>query len=311
MSQFNAAWILADDLASYGPLCAAARKVSNRVVAVWVGDEAGAQDVCACGADEVLAAAVGEGALFEDGVCAVVRAAGERKPDAVFACGGKRVRLATARIACALGTRVVNDVARLWEEGGEVLAERMVYGGKANSTELLAPGKTVALLTEGLLMGEQAAAGEAAATPLEVVAGESGLKLVEVRPRERESVNLAAARRVVSVGRGLSSADDLALIDELAAALDAEVGCTRPIAEGEGWMSRERYIGVSGAMLKPELFVAVGVSGQVQHMVGATSAKTIVAINKDKNAPVFKQADFGIVGDLHEVVPQLAAALKA
>lgn len=85
---------------------------------------------------------------------------------------------------------------------------------------------------------------------------------------------------------------------------------TRPIAEGEGWMSRERYIGVSGAMLKPELFIALGVSGQVQHMVGVTGARTIIAINKDKNAPVFRYADYGIVGDLYEVVPQLVELLK-
>ena len=82
------------------------------------------------------------------------------------------------------------------------------------------------------------------------------------------------------------------------------------LAEGEGWMSRERYIGVSGAMLKPELFIALGVSGQVQHMVGVTGARTIIAINKDKNAPVFRYADYGIVGDLYEVVPQLVELLK-
>ena len=124
-------------------------------------------------------------------------------------------------------------------------------------------------------------------------------------------MNLAAARRVVSVGRGVAAQEDLALVDELAAALEAEVGCTRPVAEGSGWMARERYIGVSGALLKPDLFVAVGLSGQIQHMVGANSAKTIVAVNKDKNAPVFKQCDYGIVADLYEVLPKLSAALGA
>ena len=154
-------------------------------------------------------------------------------------------------------------------------------------------------------------AAEALVTQLPASAEASGITLVERKPRQVESVNLAAARRVVSVGRGLEKQEDLALIEELARALEAEVGCTRPIAEGVNWMARERYIGVSGAMLKPDLFVAVGVSGQVQHMVGATGAKTIVAINKDKNAPVFKQADYGIVGDLYEVVPQLVESLKA
>ncbi|MEG0324382.1 MAG: FAD-binding protein, partial [Raoultibacter sp.] len=139
----------------------------------------------------------------------------------------------------------------------------------------------------------------------------SGFKLVERKPRTVEAVNLTAARRVVSVGRGIQNKEDLALIDSLAAVLEAEVGCTRPIAEGQDWMSRERYIGVSGVMLKPDLFVTVGVSGQVQHMVGAAGAKTIIAINKDKNAPVFKQVDYGIVGDLYEVVPKIVETMKA
>ena len=174
-------------------------------------------------------------------------------------------------------------------------------------------GQRVALLTEGLLVSEPAvegAAREAAVSELPASAAASA-RLVERRPRTVESVNLAAARRVVSVGRGVAAQEDLALVDELAAALEAEVGCTRPVAEGSGWMARERYIGVSGALLKPDLFVAVGLSGQIQHMVGANSAKTIVAVNKDKNAPVFKQCDYGIVADLYEVLPKLSAALGA
>jgi electron transfer flavoprotein alpha subunit len=103
----------------------------------------------------------------------------------------------------------------------------------------------------------------------------------------------------------------MAMINELAQLLGAEIGCTRPLAEGLDWLPRERYIGVSGAFLKADLYVGVGVSGQIQHMVGVTDSRVIVAVNKDDHAPVFEFADYGIVGDLYQVVPALIAALKA
>ena len=135
------------------------------------------------------------------------------------------------------------------------------------------------------------------------------LRVVEVRPKAGEPVNLAAATRVVGVGRGFADEADLRLARELAAALGAELACSRPLAEGLGWLPTERYVGVSGATIRPELYLAVGVSGQVQHMVGVNQAKVIVAINKDKNAPVFGQADLGVVGDLYDVLPALTNAL--
>ncbi|MFK0554848.1 FAD-binding protein [Escherichia coli] len=95
-----------------------------------------------------------------------------------------------------------------------------------------------------------------------------------------------------------------------AAVLNAEVGCSRPIAEGENWMERERYIGVSGVLLKSDLYLTLGISGQIQHMVGGNGAKVIVAINKDKNAPIFNYADYGLVGDIYKVVPALISQLS-
>jgi electron transfer flavoprotein alpha subunit len=101
------------------------------------------------------------------------------------------------------------------------------------------------------------------------------------------------------------------MIEELAAVMGAEVGCTRPIAEEEKWLPREVYIGVSGVILAPEVYLGIGLSGQVQHTVGINRAKLIFAINKDKNAPIFKQADYGIVADLYKIVPALTVALSS
>ena len=100
------------------------------------------------------------------------------------------------------------------------------------------------------------------------------------------------------------------MINELAQALNAEVACTRPLAEGLDWLPRERYIGISGANIRPDLYLGVGVSGQVQHMIGMRDSRVVVAINKDKEAPIFAQADYGIVGDLYEIVPALIKAIK-
>ncbi|HBR09149.1 MAG TPA: electron transfer flavoprotein subunit alpha, partial [Clostridiales bacterium] len=123
-------------------------------------------------------------------------------------------------------------------------------------------------------------------------------------------VNLPAAKRVIGVGRGFSNEEDLELARDLAKAIGAEIGCTRPIAEESKWMPRETYIGVSGVMLKPELYFAIGLSGQVQHTVGINQSGTIIAINKDKEAPIFRYADYGIVGDLRKILPQLSGLLK-
>ena len=313
MSALSKVWVVSEAPERFAALGAVGRRLGERVEAVAVGGGA-AQAAASCGAEAVYTVAVPEGGLVEDCAAAIAGAAGEHAPRAVLFAAGKRTRLMAARVAAELGTRVLNDVGRIWVDDGALLAEHMVYGGKAFAVGRVREGCAVALLAEGLLVSEpvvEGAAREAAVSELPAASAAASARLVERRPRTVESVNLAAARRVVSVGRGVAAQEDLALVDELAAALEAEVGCTRPVAEGSGWMARERYIGVSGALLKPDLFVAVGLSGQIQHMVGANSAKTIVAVNKDKNAPVFKQCDYGIVADLYEVLPKLSAALGA
>jgi hypothetical protein len=124
-------------------------------------------------------------------------------------------------------------------------------------------------------------------------------------------VELGSAKTIVGIGRGLKARADLELVEDLAAATGAEVACSRPLAEGVDWVAKERYLGISGQHVAPDLYFAIGISGQIQHMVGVREAKVIVAINSDPAAPVFGECDFGIVGDLYEVVPALAAAVRA
>jgi electron transfer flavoprotein alpha subunit len=123
-------------------------------------------------------------------------------------------------------------------------------------------------------------------------------------------VDLGSAQRIVSVGRGIKGAENIPLVQELATALGAELAASRPICDN-GWLPMERQVGSSGQTISPKLYLAIGISGAIQHLVGMKGSQCIVAINKDPDAPIFEVADYGIVGDLFEVVPALIGAIKA
>ncbi len=137
------------------------------------------------------------------------------------------------------------------------------------------------------------------------------LRRISRQPKPVAGVDLEAADRIVSVGRGLQKREDLALIEGLARALGAAVGCTRPIAAESGWLGDDHWVGLTGHRVRPTLYVAVGISGAAQHLVGMRDSKIVVAINKDANAPIFQQADYQVVGDLYAILPELTRLLTA
>jgi electron transfer flavoprotein alpha subunit len=131
------------------------------------------------------------------------------------------------------------------------------------------------------------------------------------KPRPAGDVNLEAADRIVSVGRGLQKREDLSVVNALATVLGAAVGCTRPVAAESGWLSDDHWVGLTGHRVRPTLYVAIGISGAAQHLVGMRDSKIVVAINKDANAPIFQQADYQVVGDLYAIVPELTRLLAS
>ena len=168
----------------------------------------------------------------------------------------------------------------------------------------------VAIYTVGAGAFEGAeASGANAVEDVAWVAPATPVKLVSSKPIEKSGVDLNKADVVVAAGRGFAEESELDLARALCDKLGAGLACSRPLTEGVNWLPTELYVGVSGLMLSPKAYVACGISGQMQHMVGCNRAGTMFAINKDKNAPVFKQCDYGLVGDLKDVLPKLAAAL--
>ena len=293
-------WILAHDPAAGNALARSARALADRVFAVSIG--AGVLPA----ADLTLVIETdGAAVLAETYAKPVADVLRSRGAKLVVLDAGAQSRLLAGQVAAHLGVSPVSAVEIT--PGEPLVVARMVFGGLAMATEQITSEVAVLVVGPGTLPASQ----EPGAGGAEIITVEPspGATLLETRAKGGQTVDLAAAKRVVGVGRGFASAEDLELARALAAKLGAEMACSRPIAEGVNWMPTERYLGVSGATIKPDLYLAIGISGQVQHLVGVSNAKVIVAVNKDKNAPIFDHADFGVVGDLYQVLPELAKSL--
>lgn len=225
----------------------------------------------------------------------------------------KRDKALAARLSVLLNAPLVNDATDIRLEEGALLVEQRLYGGLAIGEKKVNASFAIVTLPPGGFSASVSEPKESVSHQtvlLDYVPPHHSLMRQARNSKPVDNVELTKAKCVVGVGRGLAAQDDLALIQSLANCLNAEIGCSRPIAEGDHWLGRERYIGISGVMLQCEVYLALGISGQIQHMVGVSEAKVVIAINKDKNAPVFQSADYSIVGDLYAIVPMLIEKLR-
>jgi electron transfer flavoprotein alpha subunit len=312
MNVSSQVWVVVDGDAAVGGVVEVARQVAavtgDEVVAVVAGPRAVAEAAGESGVDRVVwLGEPGAGVPVEAYATEVARLVAEAAPRLVVAPARDAARVIVGALAARLQTPVLTAVTAVTAQDGAVVVTRAVHGGIAERTETIADGPALILVNPGTVVqgGGPAPIEEAAATPWAAV------RVTEVRPAQHTGVDLGSARIVVGVGRGLKAREDLAVVEDLAAALGAEVACSRPLAEGHDWLTKDRYIGISGQHIAPDLYIAAGISGQVQHMVGVRDAKVLVAINSDADAPVFADCDFGVVGDLYQVLPALAAALRA
>jgi electron transfer flavoprotein alpha subunit len=222
-----------------------------------------------------------------------------------------QVRDFAPKLATRFSQTLVSDVISIRLDSGSPVFVRQLFQGKLNGDVRVSGGPCFASLQAGAWRADSLAPGSA-----EVETFTPTLDPAKIRQKPeapfRESaraVDLTAAEIIVSVGRGIKEKENIPVVEELAKVLGAELAASRPICDA-GWLPMERQVGSSGQTVAPKVYVAVGISGAIQHLVGMKGAKTIVAINKDANAPIFEVADYGIVGDLFEVVPALVEEVK-
>ena len=242
------------------------------------------------------------------------------KPEYVLLPHTYQVRDFLPKLATALGTVAVSDVVAhrvdtsvdTSVDAGALVLVRQLFQGKVNSdVRFTGAAPHFASLQAGAYRADQLAEGSAALEKFTPIIAACD---VRTRPQERfresaRAVDLSAAELIVAVGRGIKEADNIALIQELANVIGAELAASRPICDA-GWLPMERQVGSSGQTVGPKMYMAIGISGAIQHLVGMKGSRIIVAINKDANAPIFEVADYGIVGDLFQVVPELIEAFK-
>jgi len=249
---------------------------------------------------------------YVQGLAALVR---DREPSLVLLPHTYQTRDFAPALAARLERALITDCTGLRREGDRFVFSRSLFQGKL-AADVAAEGEAphLASMQVGAFRADAAGRGETPA-PVRSVAAAIDPASVRQQPEEpfqetRAAVDLSQAERIVAVGRGIKGEEHLEVAKRLAAAFGAELAASRPICDA-GWLPMERQIGSSGQTVAPKLYVAVGISGAIQHVVGIKGARTIVAINKDPDAPIFEVADYGIVGDLFEVVPAIIAALQS
>ena len=250
-----------------------------------------------------------------DGYClALEQLIQSEKPSHLIFPHTYQVRDFVPALAARMGQVLIGDVVAI--AGGPVFTRQLMQGKLSGAYKHSGDGPCFVSVQAGAFRAEpEAAPGAGSAASVEAFTPQIEAGRIRTKPGalfrgEAQTVDLSSAQLIVSVGRGIREAENLPMVEELAKALGAELAASRPICDN-GWLPMERQVGSSGQSVAPRLYLAVGISGAIQHLVGMKASQCIVAINKDPDAPIFEVADYGIVGDLFEVVPALTEAVKA
>jgi electron transfer flavoprotein alpha subunit len=234
----------------------------------------------------------------------------KENPQYVVMSHSYQVRDFAPKVAARLGKEVVGDCIRYKADGGKLTLVRRIFLGKLDA-DVTIGGDAPYFVTfqSGAFRGDNAEKGSAATETVEVNVGDVRMVAEEPFQEAKASIDLTKSGIIVAVGRGIKSQENIAIAQQLADALGADLAASRPICDAE-WLPIDRQIGSSGQTVAPKVYIALGISGAIQHIVGMKNAGTIIAINKDGEAPIFDIADYGIVGDLFEAIPVLVEEIK-
>ena len=286
-----------------------------KVVVAGAGVGAAAQELASADVTEVIALEHDALAMYTpDGFVAALEALiGAEQPSLVFFAHTYQTRDFAPKLAARLDRAIIVDVTGVKGSGADRLYVRPVFQGKLTAdVRAKGPAPHFISFQIGAYRGDSVKKGSGAA--VRQVAASIDAAAIRQKPEApfkeaKQAVDLSQAERIVAVGRGIKGQEHLAVAEALAKALGAEIAASRPICDN-GWLPMDRQIGSSGQTVAPKLYVALGISGAIQHLVGMKGSRTIVAINKDPEAPIFEIADYGIAGDLFEIVPAMVAELQ-
>jgi len=292
-----------------------AKDIGSDAIAVIIGkkDEKLANEYFSQGANKVFIAETAIDQFKAEEYAGILEEViKETKAETILIGSSKNGKELASRLSGKLDTGCVIDCVNLYMKDNKLTTERVVYSGNAISVEQF--NSTPAIVTIPARMVDPLSSdslnkGEIVTKKIEPE--KSNSKILKVQARQTGDVNVEDAEVIVSCGRGFKKKEDIKLADDLADVLKGKtVGCSRPISADLKWLSEDHWIGLSGHKVKPKLYIATGISGQIQHIAGMRDSGIIVAINKDPDALIFKSADYGIVGDLYDVLPKLITAIK-
>jgi electron transfer flavoprotein alpha subunit len=289
------------------------KELHKKVIAVLIGSEDAAKEYLAHGADAVIVVETSQHEFKAEEYSSILQSImKEHKNEVILIGSNKNGKELAGRLAAKLDAGCVMDCIKVYMHEGKLTTERIVYSGNAIAVEQFSSPPQIVTIPSKVfdpLPKNPDHKGEIIKKKID--AEQSSSKILKIQEMKSEGVNVEEATIIVSCGRGFKKKEDIKLVSELADVLKGRtVGCSRPISADLKWLSEDHWIGLSGHKVKPKLYVACGISGQIQHIAGMRDSGVIVAINKDPEALIFKSADYGIVGDLYEVLPKLTTAIK-
>lgn len=292
-----------------------AKENKSKITSVIIGkpDENLAKEYISYGADQVFIAETDlDNFKAEEYADIFKKIVKEVKPKVILIGSDKSGKELAARLSGLLNSGCVMDSNNIYYKGGKLNAERVIYSGKSIAVEQLKTEPAIITIpSKAFDPPKKDDSRKGDITKKKIDSEKSASKILKEQEMKTEGVNVEDAEIIVSCGRGFKNKEDIKLANELADVLKGKtVGCSRPIAADLKWLSEDHWIGLSGHKVKPKLYIAAGISGQIQHIAGMRDSGVVVAINKDPDALIFNSADYGIVGDLYEVLPKLTKKIK-